>query len=289
MGRKRTGPWKYVHLCLAGLISLSLTGCAIFQELKLHSEVYDSLDQGQRLLAEGNFQGAQPAFERVLSLSPQRPPEDEALFGLGLLYAHFGNTQKDYSKAMSYFSRLMTGYPRTPLGEQAKIWANILQENQNLNGSLQDAKENAASLRQTVEKSEKPKQGDPKAESKAEDSDEVREALARTQRLLNQGDFDGALAATQRALSLSPRKPPEDEALYYQGLIYAHPGNSKKDFTKSLESFRRVVKEYPKSLSAEQAKVWIGVLQENEKLNEVIQKSKQIDLEIEEKKREKTK
>jgi hypothetical protein len=33
----------------------------------------------------------------------------------------------------------------------------------------------------------------------------------------------------------------------------------------------------------------MGVLQENEKLNEVIQKSKQVDLEIEEKKREKAK
>jgi tetratricopeptide (TPR) repeat protein len=180
----------------------------------------------------------------------------------------------------------MTSYPKSLLGEQAKIWANLLQENENLKRSLQDDQQDAARLKQAVEKSEKPRQAEAKAEARTEEPDEAREALLRSQRLLAQGDFDGSVAAAQRALSLSPRRPPEDDALLALGLIYAHPGNPKKDLTKSLELFRRLVKEYPKSHSAEQGKIWIGVLQENEKLNEVIQKSKQVDLEIEEKKRE---
>ena len=285
MGRKRTGLWKYIYLCLTGLIYLSVTGCAAFQEVKLRGEVRDHLERGQRLLSQGDFQGAQAALEQVLSLSPQRPPEDEALLGLGLIYAHFGNAKKDYKKAVGYFNRLMTSYPKSPLGEQAKIWANLLQENENLKRSLQDNQQDAARLKQAVEKSEKPKQAEPKAA----EPDEAREALVRSQRLLTQGDFDGAAAVAQRVLSLSPRRPPEDDALLILGLIYAHPGNPKKDFTKSLDFFRRLVKEYPKSQSAEQGKIWIGVLQENEKLHEVIQKSKQVDLEIEEKKREITK
>ena len=282
MGRKRTGSWKYVYLCLAGLIYLSITGCAGFQEVKLRGEVRDHLERGQRLLAQGDFQGAQAALEQVLSLSPQRPPEDEALLGLGLIYAHFGNAKKDYRQAADYFNRLMTGYPKSPLGEQAKIWANLLQENENLKRSLQDNQQDTARLKQAVEKLEKPKQ----TVARAEEPDEPRETLLRSQRLLGQGDFDGAVAAAQRVLSLSPRRPPEDDALLTLGLIYAHPGNPKKDFTKSLEFFRRLVKEYPTSHSAEQGKIWIGMLQENEKLNEVIQKSKQVDLEIEEKKRD---
>ena len=285
MGRKRTGLWKYFYLCLTGLIYLSVTGCAAFQEVKLRGEVRDHLERGQRLLSQGDFQGAQAALEQVLSLSPQRPPEDEALLGLGLIYAHFGNAKKDYKKAVGYFNRLMTSYPKSPLGEQAKIWANLLQENENLKRSLQDNQQDAARLKQAVEKSEKPKQAEPKAA----EPDEAREALVRSQRLLTQGDFDGAAVSAQRALSLSPRGSLEDNALLTLGLIYAHPGNPKKDFTKSLEFFRKLVKEHPKSQSAEQGKIWIGVLQENEKLNEVIQKSKQVDLEIEEKKREITK
>jgi outer membrane protein assembly factor BamD (BamD/ComL family) len=282
MGRKRTGSRKHVFLCLAGLIYLSVTGCAAIQEAQLRAEARDHLEQGQRLLAQGDFERAQAALEQVLSLSPQRPPEDEALLGLGLVFAHFGNAKKDYKKAADYFNRLMTGYPKSPLGEQAKIWANLLQENQNLKKSLQDDQQDAARLKQAVEKVEKPKQ----VVAKAEEPDEARETLLRSQRLLGQGDFDGAVAAAQRVLSLSPPRPSQDEALLTLGLIYAHPGNPKKDFAKSLEFFRRLVKEYPKSHSAEQGKIWIGVLQENEKLNEVIQKSKQVDLEIEEKKRE---
>jgi len=56
------------------------------------------------------------------------------------------------------------------------------------------------------------------------------------------------------------------------------------------------VKEYPQSPFAEQAKVWTGILRENEKfsqtiqkLNQVIEEFKQVDIEVEERKREKAK
>jgi hypothetical protein len=80
------------------------------------------------------------------------------------------------------------------------------------------------------------------------------------------------------------------------GLIHAHPGYPKRDTTKSLALFRRLIKDYPRSPWVEQARAWAAVLQENEKLsrsveelNRVIEKSKQVDIEIEEKKREKAK
>jgi hypothetical protein len=43
---------------------------------------------------------------------------------------------------------------------------------------------------------------------------------------------------------------------------------------------------YPKSPLVEQAKIWVEMLQENERLNQIIEKSKQVDIEIEQKKRE---
>ena len=80
------------------------------------------------------------------------------------------------------------------------------------------------------------------------------------------------------------------------GLIFAHAGNPKKDYGRSVAFFRRMIKEYPQSSLAEQAKIWIGILQENEKLNQMIQnlnlvieESKRVDIEIEEKKRGKGK
>jgi hypothetical protein len=53
------------------------------------------------------------------------------------------------------------------------------------------------------------------------------------------------------------------------------------------------VKVFPQSPFARQAKIWIGILQENERLkreieelNKTINKSKQVDIEIDEKKKE---
>jgi outer membrane protein assembly factor BamD (BamD/ComL family) len=118
--------------------------------------------------------------------------------------------------------------------------------------------------------------------------------LHNSQKLFVQGDYEGALNKNQEVLSLYAGTRLGDEALFNMGLICAHPGNPKKDHGRSLSFFRRLVKDYPDSPLVQQAKVWIGVLEENvklnqtiEKLNQTIEKSKEIDLEIEEKKREK--
>jgi TolA-binding protein len=122
------------------------------------------------------------------------------------------------------------------------------------------------------------------------------ESLLLAKRLLERQDFDGALKENQKVLALSGMTPPGDEALFNMGLVYAHFGNPKKDYGKSQVIFKKLLKDYPQSLMAEQAKIWIGILQENEKLNQTVQKlhqtleeAKKVDIEIEEKKREKAK
>lgn len=114
--------------------------------------------------------------------------------------------------------------------------------------------------------------------------------------LLERQDFEGALRETQKALALSGRNPPGDEALYHMGIVYVHFGNPKKDYAKALALFKRVPADYPESPWAEQARAWSAILQENEKLNQTVQKlnrvieeSKKVDIGIEEKKREKSK
>jgi hypothetical protein len=68
-------------------------------------------------------------------------------------------------------------------------------------------------------------------------------------------------------------------------LIYAHPGNPKKDYQRATALLRRLIKEHPESPFADMAKVWNGVLQENEKLTEMIEKTKRVDIEVEEKRK----
>ena len=151
---------------------------------------------------------------------------------------------------------------------------------------------------------------------------QVREHLLYGQKLLARGDYEDSLKVNQWVLSISCRRPPGDEALFTIGSIYAHPRNPKKTYGRALQYFKEVIKDYPQSPWAEQARIWAAVLQEIEKLNqeterlkqeigrsnqaleksnqthqrlnevirqlnEVIERSRQVDLEIEEKKREK--
>ena len=139
----------------------------------------------------------------------------------------------------------------------------------------------------------------------------------RSQEFLNRRDFEEALKECRKILSLPSPESPKDRALFHIGLIYAHPENPKRDYGKSFDAFKKLTKDYPHSPLADEARAWIGVFLENErliqrneklsqsneklsqtneklsqtveKLNQVIEKSKQVDIEIEEKKREKPK
>jgi outer membrane protein assembly factor BamD (BamD/ComL family) len=122
---------------------------------------------------------------------------------------------------------------------------------------------------------------------------ESREYFITAQNLLDQRDYEGSLKEYQKVLSLYYNIPPGDEALFRAGLIYAHYGNPKRDYQKSLDHFKRLVKIFPQSPFVGQAKIWIGILQENERLNreigdlnKTIKKSKQVDIEIDEKMKE---
>lgn len=110
---------------------------------------------------------------------------------------------------------------------------------------------------------------------------EANEYLISAQNLLAKGDYEGSLRESQRVLALLKDEPPADTAIFNMGLVYAHPKNPKKDNKRAISFFSRVIKSYPDSPWVEQAKIWVGVLDGVEKL-------KQVDLEIEERKRDRS-
>ena len=126
-----------------------------------------------------------------------------------------------------------------------------------------------------------------KISSPGEPAKSACDRLLQSKQLFHLGDYAGSLKESQRILSLRGKHPLKDQALFQMGLIYAYVENPQKDFGKALGSFKRILKEYPKSPLADEAKVWAGVLQENMKLSQVIEKTKQVDISVEEKKREK--
>jgi tetratricopeptide (TPR) repeat protein len=110
---------------------------------------------------------------------------------------------------------------------------------------------------------------------------EAHEYLMLAESLMAKGDYEGSLRESQRALNLLKDQPPADTAVFNMGLLYAHPKNPKKDNKRAIYFFNRVIKDYPDSPWAEQAKIWVAVLDGVEKL-------KQVDLEIEERKRDRS-
>jgi tetratricopeptide (TPR) repeat protein len=278
MGRKQIGPRKYIFYCIACLISLSLFCCAAIDELRTRGEAKGGLRRGHRLLAQGNYEGALDEYQKVLALSSRKPPEDEALFYIGLIYASSRYSKRDTKRSMDFFTDILNDWPQSPFVEQAKIWLGVLHENERMNLLVKKMKPHEA----------KPSEMKP-PEVKAEDFAEGRESQTRSQRLLAAGDFEGFIGENQKVLSLAHPRSPKDEALFNLGLAYAHEGNPKKDFLKSLDFFKRLIRDHPRSPLVEQAKIWVGLLQEYESLNQVIQKLKQVDIEVEERKREKAK
>jgi tetratricopeptide (TPR) repeat protein len=260
------------------VIALCLSRCAAIDELRTREEAKAGLRQGHKLLAQGNYEGALNEYQKVVALSNHNPPEDEALFHIGLIYASSRYPKRDTKKSMDFFTTVLNNWPQSLMVEQAKIWLGILHENERLN--------------QLVKKTKPPETKPPEmkpVEVKTEEIAESRDPQHRSQRLLASGDFEGFISENQRILSLAHPRSPKDEALFNLGLAYAHEGNPKKDFLKSLDFFKRLIQEHPKSPLVEQAKIWVGLLQEYASLNQVIQKLKQVDIEVEERKREKAK
>ena len=144
--------------------------------------------------------------------------------------------------------------------------------------------------------------GDTRNIGKPEDSAKSMAAiLERAAQLCSQRDYDGALRENERVLSLAGKNPPGDRALFNMGLIYAHGENPKKDYEKASQFLQRMIQDYPQSSLADEAKTWARVLQENarsrqeserfrrenEKLKRLMDESKEVDLLVDKKKRDK--
>jgi tetratricopeptide (TPR) repeat protein len=182
MGREHSWQGKYVYLLLACLIFLVLSNCRSVQEVQkpepAEPRVQDTLPQSpepveeleiqdqvipeeapkeeqvtndashylllaQRLMEKGHFEASVDAGQKSLFRSEKKSPGDEALFHMGLIYAHYNNPKKDYKKSIAYFERVVNEYPRSPLAGQAKIWIavlNIIEQSKQVDIQIEEMK-----------------------------------------------------------------------------------------------------------------------------------------------------
>jgi outer membrane protein assembly factor BamD (BamD/ComL family) len=253
LGRQYDRKRQYFYLCSACLIFFLLFACTAFKETIGRQKTDEHIMSSRLLLANGDYKGAIAENQAVLSGAGENRPADEALFNMGLIYAHYGNPDKDYGRALDYFRKLVKEYPKSPLTEQAKIWSGVLRD---------------------MEKSRAEK-------SAANESAVMNDRVQRVRQMVTQGNYREALKEAQSIMSEPAGSPNKDQAVFYAGLIYAHYGNPDKNYKRSIAYFEQLIREYPQSYLVEQARIMIDILN-------VIEKAKQVDIEIEKKKKELT-
>lgn len=291
MGKQSTRAWKYLLLFLACLSPLFLFNCALLKDSKPKVEEPKPFDEaraylrlGQKLLLQKDYEGARLAYQKVLSFTPRQPFEDEALWGIAMIDAHFGNPKRDYKKSIEHLLILLNEHPQSDLVEQAKIWVGVLLENVESNQKIEklyETLQNMEKIKHTIRESQRGRSSEPRWDEQATG----RELLQQSLKFLANGNFEGAISENQKVLSSSDPRSPKAEALFNLGFLFAHYENPQRNIERSIDFFTRLIKTYPKSPWVEQAKTWIGVLQENEELTRLIQKLKQVDIEVEEMKR----
>ncbi len=62
-----------------------------------------SVTESRQIVANKNFAEAVQRNLQILEESGKKKPADEALYNLGLIYAHVDNPAKDYNKSQTYF------------------------------------------------------------------------------------------------------------------------------------------------------------------------------------------
>jgi len=273
VGRKQTGKGKYLLFNAALIVTLFFSGCTFFQEIMEGEQVQDKMVQGQKFRGEGEYDRSIQIFQEILSAYPHKPPGDQALRELALTLSHPGNPRRNYPEALVFWWKLQKDFPLSPYAEEARAWiglntayGDVRRKEEKTGSQLQQAK--------TLMEACKTQLGELKTDPRLLMAD----LLARNQKLWAQNDFDRALEENQAVLAKYGHKPPADEALYALGFTYVQANYPKKDYQKAIFYFKRLLKEIPQSLRTEEARAWVQIL-------ELWERSKQIDLEIENKRK----
>jgi len=107
---------------------------------------------------------------------------------------------------------------------------------------------------------------------------EANQLLLEAKLSFSSGDFLTSLKKSQEMLNRFPQKY-GSHALYMMGLIYANPEYTYVNYGTSIHFFKKLVKEYPESIFKDKAIIFIWLLNQNMDYAErVDKKNKRIDM-----------
>jgi len=126
MGTKqnRKREYLFLHLTCIGILPFVIFGCLHFSKKM----------QGQQLLEEGmdqmvsrHYQAAMAKNLTVLNKFPHSLA-DQALFQIGLIYAHPENPNQNYEKSLESFIKILDEFSESRLRHQAQLWVHFLRD-----------------------------------------------------------------------------------------------------------------------------------------------------------------
>lgn len=153
MGRKRNWNWKCFYLCVAGLIAVSIAGCAGLKQTQTGWSARQHMSAARTLFDQGDYDGSLKESQKVVSMCDNVPPGDEALFNTGVIYAHYAYAKRDYQKSLDIFKKLARSYPQSPYTGRARVFIGLLVDRQNLLHENERAKREIEALNKTIRKS----------------------------------------------------------------------------------------------------------------------------------------
>jgi len=105
MGKKRSRKGEYIHFFLFCIIiaPILISGCSQRYQARL------PFKEANEFFTRGSYEASLTRYERIIRDYPGEG--DRVLFEMGIIYAHPGNSQKDYRKSLECFQRLISDYP----------------------------------------------------------------------------------------------------------------------------------------------------------------------------------
>jgi tetratricopeptide (TPR) repeat protein len=148
MGKERGKKGKHIFLhsaCILIILLLS-AGCAVTLELHKRWQGHRHFDLAQKLISKGDYEGALKEDEEVLRLLPVVSPGDQALFHMGLIWAHPENPRKDYKRSLECFHRIVRDFPDSALIGEVIVWAGTINDLISHENSIKDLEETLGEL-----------------------------------------------------------------------------------------------------------------------------------------------
>jgi len=141
MTGSRIGIWKHILFHVLLLACLSIPSCTSLEVPRVavfEQGARGDLAAGQTVFAQHDYEASLIEFETALSLSGKKPPGDEALLAMGMVYVDPENPKRNCPKSIATFQRLAKEYPESNLAQPARIWAEILEEQERLERAMSE-------------------------------------------------------------------------------------------------------------------------------------------------------